>query len=76
MYLVGQKMSLTGTERRFRIPTADPTREYDYPVRVEVVRDGKTMVSETTHKVRGGNSIEVAVAEAADNGELVAVAMR
>lgn len=76
VYLVGQKMSLTGTERRYRIPVADPGKDYTYPVRVEVVRNGKTLVSETSHTVRGGQQVEVAVAESEDDGELVAVAVR
>ena len=68
-------MTMTGTERRFRIPTANPTKDYSYPVRVEVERDGKKLVSDTKHTVRGGRVIEVAVAES-DSDELVAVAMR
>lgn len=75
VYLAGQKMSLTGAERRYRIPTADPTKDYSYPVRVEVTRDGKKLVSDTKHIVRGGQVVEVAVAES-DSEELVAVAMR
>jgi len=76
VYLVGQKMTITGTERRFRIPLADPSKEYTYPVRVEVKRDGKTLVSETKQKLRGGQMLEVAVAESDSAGELVTVAMR
>ncbi|MCA9051112.1 MAG: TIGR03000 domain-containing protein, partial [Planctomycetaceae bacterium] len=76
VYLCGQKMTITGPERRYRIPIADPSREYDYQVRVEVVRDGKTLSSETTHKVAGGRTLEVSVTPAADSGELVAVASR
>lgn len=74
--LAGQKMSMTGTERRFRVPIADPTRDYTYPVRVEIERDGKKLVSETKHKLRGGASIELTIAETESAGELVAVAMR
>lgn len=76
VYLVDQKMSITGTERRFRIPVADPGKEYTYPIRVEVVRDGKTLVSRSEQKVRGGQRFEFAVAESVDDGELVAIARR
>jgi len=76
VYLVDQKMSLTGSERRFRIPLPDPGKEYTYPIRVEVVRDGKTLVSRSEQKVRGGQRFEVAVTEMAEGGELVAVARR
>ncbi|MBC7965069.1 MAG: TIGR03000 domain-containing protein [Fuerstia sp.] len=76
VYLVDQKMTLTGTERRYRIPLADPGKEYTYPIRIEVVRDGKTLVSRSEQKVRGGQRFEVAVAENVDDHELVAVAKR
>ena len=76
VFLAGQKMTMTGAKRRYRIPTADPAREYNYPVRVVVVRDGKKLVSETKQKIRGGRNVELAVAEADSSGELVAVAMR
>jgi len=76
VYLAGQKMSLTGVERRFRIPIAAAGKDYSYPVRVEVVRDGKTLVSNSEHKVRGGQQVELVVAESADDGTLVALARR
>ena len=76
VYLAGQKMSVTGKERRFRVPIADPTREYTYRVRVEVERNGKVLVSETKQKLRGGTQLDLAVAEADISGELVAIAMR
>ncbi len=75
VFLAGQKMTMTGAERRFRIPTADPTKDYKYPVRVEVERNGETLVSESTHTLRGGKQVEIAVAES-DTNELVAVAAR
>ena len=76
IYLVDQKMTLTGTERRFRIPLADPGKEYTYPIRIEVVRNGQTLVSHSEQKVRGGQQVELAVAESVDDNELVAVAKR
>ena len=72
VYLVDQKMTLTGTERRFRIPLADPGKDYTYPIRVEVVRDGKTLVSRSEQKIRGGQRFEVVVAESVNDAELVA----
>jgi uncharacterized protein (TIGR03000 family) len=72
VYLVDQKMTLTGTERRYRIPLADPGKDYTYPIRVEVVRDGKTLVSRSEQKIRGGQRFEVVVAESVNDTELVA----
>lgn len=76
VYLMDQKMTLTGTERKYRIPLPEAGKEYRYPVRVEVVRDGKTLVSRSEQKIRGGQRFEVAVAESVDDGALVAVASR
>jgi uncharacterized protein (TIGR03000 family) len=76
VYLVDQKMSLTGVERKYRIPLAEVGKDYTYPIRVEIVRDGKKLVSRSEQKVRAGQRFEVAVAESADAGELVAVAKR
>ena len=72
VYLVDQKMTLTGTERRYRIPLADPGKDYTYPIRVEVVRDGKTLVSRSEQKIRGGQRFEIVVAESVNETELVA----
>jgi len=76
VYLVGQKMSITGPERHFRIPISDAGREYTYPVRVEVVRNGETLASETQHKIRAGQQVNVVISESDSADELVAVAMR
>ncbi len=76
VYLVNQKMTGEGTERRYRIPTQDPSRQYSYPVRVEVVRDGQKVVSNSVYRVRSGKQTEVKVAESKASGRLVTVAMR
>jgi len=76
VYLVDRKMSVRGKERRFRIPTRDSSREYTYPVRVEVIRDGQKIVSESIQRIRGGKQIKVAVSESKESGKLIAVAMR
>lgn len=72
VYLVGKKMSTKGTERRFSIPVKEANRVYTYPVRVEVVRDGKTLVSELKQKIRGGKEFSIAVTET-DAKDLVAL---
>ncbi|GAB5441942.1 MAG: hypothetical protein Fues2KO_22910 [Fuerstiella sp.] len=76
MYLAGQKMSLQGAQRRYRIPVSDATEEYAYPVRVEIVRNGQKLVSDTVQKVRGGATSQLAITESDVGGELVAVASR
>ena len=74
VYLVGQRMTLTGTTRRFRIPLKENGKEYNYQIRVETVRDGQTLTAESTPKVRGGQQLELKVVET-DQKELVAVAL-
>ncbi|MEY3459665.1 MAG: hypothetical protein RL215_2822 [Planctomycetota bacterium] len=76
VYLMDQKMTLTGTERRYSIPVRQADADYTYQIRVEVVRDGKTLVSRSEQKVRAGQEIQVSVTEVAGEGELVAVASR
>ena len=76
VFLAGQKMSLTGTERKFRIPVADATKAYSYSVRVEVTRGGKTLVSNSEHQVRGGQQVDLSVAESIDDGKLIELAKR
>ena len=72
VYVAGQKTSLTGTQRRFSIRTADASKTYRYGLRVETVRNGKTLVSETTHTIRAGQQISVNVAEAGSEELIVA----
>ncbi|MFM7058955.1 MAG: TIGR03000 domain-containing protein [Planctomycetota bacterium] len=76
VYLMDQKMTLTGTERQYSIPVRQAGVDFTYNIRVEVVRDGKTLVSRSEQKVRAGQQYEVAVTEAVEDGELVAVAGR
>ena len=76
VYLMDQKMTLTGTERQYSIPVRQAGVDFTYKIRVEVVRDGKTLVSRSEQQVRAGQQYEVAVTEAVEDGELVAVAGR
>jgi uncharacterized protein (TIGR03000 family) len=76
VYLMDQKMTLTGTERRYSIPLRQADADYNYQIRVEVVRDGRTLVSRSEQTVRAGQQIQVSVTEVAGESELVAVASR
>jgi uncharacterized protein (TIGR03000 family) len=49
LYLQGQKMDLTGTERRFASPALEPGKSYTYDVVVRWAEDGKPV--ERTKKV-------------------------
>ncbi|MCA9116112.1 MAG: TIGR03000 domain-containing protein [Planctomycetaceae bacterium] len=73
VYLQDQKMTLTGTTRRFYSPALDSSKSYVYTVRVEVDRDGRTITRETEATVTAGGNVEVSVDFAGpDAAELVA----
>ncbi|MFM7037584.1 MAG: TIGR03000 domain-containing protein [Planctomycetaceae bacterium] len=76
VYLMDQKMSLTGTQRQYSIPLQQAGVDFTYRIRVEVVRDGKTLVSSSEQNVRAGQKYVVAVSETAENSSLVTVAGR
>ena len=61
VYLQDQPMSLSGRVRRFVSPALRPGAEYNYTVRVEIERDGKTLSKTTDARVRAGQRVEVAV---------------
>ncbi len=73
VYLMGQRMTLTGTTRRFRIPLKENGKDYGYQIRVETARDGQTLTAESTPKIRSGHQLELKVVET-DQKELVAIA--
>jgi uncharacterized protein (TIGR03000 family) len=61
VYLQGQQMTLTGTERRFVTPELADGMQHSYAVKVEVVRDGRTFSKSTSATVRPGQEVEIAV---------------
>ncbi len=63
VYLSGQKMSIEGPTRRFRIPISEAGRQYQYPIRVECERNGKMLTAEQSEVVSAGRVITVSVDE-------------
>lgn len=61
IYLVGQKMTVTGEVRTFNSPVLQAGQKFGYPIRVEVTRDGKTFKAEGTQLVRAGDRVELEV---------------
>ena len=72
VYLVGQKMTMTGTVRQFRIPVK-AGKTYEYPIRVELKQDGRTIVTTLSEKVTAGATVEVDVKASDDLNALVAI---
>lgn len=69
VYLVGQKMSLTGQQRTYRLPALEDGKTYDYPIKVEVVRNGVPVTVEHSQPVSSGVTSKIVIVEQA--GQLV-----
>jgi len=59
VYLVNQKMSITGTVRQFNLPKLAEGKKYDYPIRVEITQDGKTHKVDAFQSVARGDVIDL-----------------
>lgn len=75
VYLSGQRMTTTGTVRKYRVPTERAGVEYTYAVRVQVERNGQQVATEHYEAVRAGRTANITIRENA-NAQLVAVAAR
>ena len=62
VYLVNQPMTVTGTVRHFVTPELPQGKEFKYPIRVEVVRNGTTFAANSEVRVRAGDDINLAFA--------------
>ncbi len=71
VFLNNQRMKLTGSTRQFISPKLPTDKAYAYTVRVEVVRDGKTVATEQRQIIRAGESYSLTFIE--QNGALVFV---
>lgn len=61
VYLMNQKMTITGEVRRFTVPLTSTDRVYDYQVRVEVLENGKTSEASTSLKIKAGANVKLNV---------------
>jgi uncharacterized protein (TIGR03000 family) len=59
VYMNRQRMTMTGTVRHYVTPQLEPGREYRYPVRVEVVRNGVTYAANAEPQVQAGQTIDL-----------------
>ena len=63
VYLAGKKMRTEGSVRSYRVPLKDPEREYQYPIRLQFNRDGRTVAADHTQTLVAGNTIVLKVDE-------------
>ena len=69
VWIQGKKMTETGSERRFNLPSLDPLTTYDYDVRVGWSNNGR-QVTDTRHlKVRAGDQQSVTYVAATSKPE-------
>ena len=61
VYLQDQRMTLTGTRRRFVTPEIKDGKELVYNLKVEIERDGRTVSKTTQAAVKAGQEVEVTV---------------
>ncbi len=64
VYLVDQPMTITGPVREYVVAGLTPGREYRYPVRVEVTRNGQLYRATAEPRIRAGQPMSLAFAEA------------
>jgi uncharacterized protein (TIGR03000 family) len=69
VYLAGQRMNQTGARRSYRLPELPAGQSYDYPVVVQVVRQGRTISAEFNELVSAGVTKEITIVE--QSGQLV-----
>ena len=62
LYLQDQLMTVEGTQRRFVTPAIQAGETHLYTVKVEIVRDGKTLTKTAQTTVTTGQEAFVAVA--------------
>lgn len=71
VYLVDQRMTMTGPVRRYAVPGLEAGRQYRYPIRVEVVRNGVLFRGVTEPRIQAGQKLELAFREDANQRQIV-----
>lgn len=66
LFAQGQPTRLTSAERHFRTPALPAGEEFHYTLRVEVVRDGRTVSEERRVAVRAGEQVRVEFGDPAE----------
>jgi uncharacterized protein (TIGR03000 family) len=61
VYLQDQLMTISGTQRRFVTPAIEQGYQSNYTVKVEVVRNGQTIMKTAQAAVSSGQEVDVVV---------------
>jgi uncharacterized protein (TIGR03000 family) len=74
VYLSNQRMTLEGSVREYTVPGLKAGYEYPYPVRVEMVRDGKTFAAKSDQQIQAGQRLNLVFSQTpAGQSEIVAL---
>jgi uncharacterized protein (TIGR03000 family) len=69
--LNGQRMTVTGTERKYLVPQVEPGKAYRYTVQVDVTRDGRTLSATAEPRIAAGAEVNLVFQEAVDRPQVV-----
>jgi uncharacterized protein (TIGR03000 family) len=73
VYLSNQRMTLEGTVREFVVPGLKAGMSYRYPIRVELVRDGRTYSANSEQQIQAGQQLNLAFSQATTQPEIVSM---
>lgn len=73
VYLSNQRMTLEGTVREFTIPGLQSGTEYAYPVRIDLVQDGKTLSASGNQQIQAGQRLNLVFNQTSGQSEIVAL---
>ncbi len=65
LILGGNKTSVSGNVRRFKIPLSDSRQTYPYTVRAEMTRGGQLFIAQSTETLVAGRTVSVKVNDVA-----------
>jgi uncharacterized protein (TIGR03000 family) len=71
VYMSNQRMTLDGTSREYIVPGLQAGKQYRYPVRVDVVRDGKLYSASSEQRIQAGQQLSLAFNQYADQPAIV-----
>jgi uncharacterized protein (TIGR03000 family) len=71
VYMSNQRMTLDGTSREYIVPGLQAGKQYRYPVRVELVREGRLYSASSEQRVQAGQQLNLAFNQIAGQSEIV-----
>ncbi len=73
VYLSNQRMTLEGTSREYIVPGLKTGLQYRYPVRVDVVRDGRVYSASADQQIQAGQQLSLVFNQSAGQPEIVSM---